>query len=182
MAGRAAQGRRGGRHPAEQRQGHVERGGSERSSRPPGKGQGGVLPRQWRRAVEHADGKAGTGRAERVDPQEVEVRRACSGRVGSRRRARELAEEVHGASAATPSWRRRRGTRVDRARAPERLGGTELAMQGRADRRRRGAKVGGATASVREVTVERRGGRPRTGHVFWSERWAEPRGDRPTGG
>ena len=126
----------------------MERGGRERSSRPPGEGQGGILRRQRRRAVEHADGKGGAGRAERVDPQEVEVRRACSGRVGSRRRARELAEEVHGASAATPSWRRRRGTRVDGARPPERLGGTELAMQGRADRRRKGAGVGGARAGV----------------------------------
>ena len=82
----------------------------------------------------------------------------------------------------TPSWRSRRGARVGGARPAEQLGGAELVVEGRADRRRRGAKVGGATASVREVTVERRGGRPRTGHVFWSERWAEPRGDRPTGG
>jgi len=72
----------------------VEPGGRERSSRPPGEGQGGVLRRQRRRAVEHADGKGGASRAERVDPQEVEARRVCSGRVGSRRRARELAEEV----------------------------------------------------------------------------------------
>ena len=98
MAGRVAQGRRGGRHPAEQRQGRVERGGRERSSRPPGEGQGGILRRQLRRAVEHADGKGGAGRTERVDPQEVEARRACSGRVGSRRRAREQAEEA-------PQWR-----------------------------------------------------------------------------
>jgi len=129
-----------------------------------------------------AGGEGGAGRAERVDPQEVEAGRACSSRVGSRRRARELAEAVRGASAATPSWRRR-GARVGGARLPERLGGTELAMEGRVDRRRRGAGVGRARADVREGTFERRGGGPRTGtgHVFWSERWAEPRGGRTTG-
>ena len=84
------------------------------------------------------------------DPQELEARRACSGRVGSRRRARELAEEARGVSAVTPSWRRRRGARVGGARPAEQLGGAELVVEGRADRRRRGAKVGGATASVRE--------------------------------